>query len=190
MSEQNEQIDPVDVIGDKELKIANYIAELAGKNLIHTIVVVTKHEQPQTIKFLSSPYGEFQYEFFVQGYNEVEGTREPEDTPLNEVVKEYIESIGTPYDAKWGTMYNGTVVQHTRYDTESHYEISIAESQGGSEGDGEYCHIVFAITKLGVDENETAFVKVTGYYQSYSDTQWDDEYRIVRPTTKVISVYE
>lgn len=189
MSDRNEQIDPTNVISCKELKIANYITDLVGKNLIHTIVVVTKHEHPQTIKFLNSPYGEFQYEFFVQGHNEVENEREPEDTPLNEVVKEYIESIGTPYDAQWGTMYSGTVVTHTRYDTGSSYEISIAETKGGSEGDGEYCHIVFAIQKLG-DDSEKQFVKVTGYYQSYSDTQWDDEYRIVRPTTKVISVYE
>lgn len=186
MSEQNEQAVLITAL---EKKISDFIIDLTGKNLIHTISVVTKHERPQTITFLNSPSGEFKYDYSVaDGY--VVPEREPEDTPLNEVVKEYIESIGTPYDAQWGTMYNGTVVQHTRYDTESHYEISIAETKGGSEGDGEYCHIVFAITKLGVDENETAFVKVTGYYQSYCDTQWDDNYNIVRPTTKVISVYE
>lgn len=186
MSEQNEQAVLITAL---EVKIANFITDLAGKNLIHSISVLTKHDQPQTITFLNSPDGQFQYEYSTDT-NEIEDVREPEDTPLNEVVKEYIESIGTPYDAQWGTMYNGTVVEHTRYDTDSHYEISIAETHGGSEGDGEYCHIVFAITKLGVDEQETAFVKVTGYYQSYSDTQWDDEYRIVRPTTKIISVYE
>ena len=186
-----------------EQKLANFISAIAGTGNILHITLVTRDlynsdAGPVTYTYSQSANGEFSFNWgsasidlaVVEPVETVENEREPEDTPLNEVVKEYIESIGTPYDAKWGTMYNGTVVQHTRYDTESHYEISIAESQGGSEGDGEYCHIVFAITKLGVDENETAFVKVTGYYQSYCDTQWDDNYNIVRPTTKVISVYE
>lgn len=185
MSEQNEQAVLITAL---EKKISDFIIELTGKNLIHTISVVTKHERPQTITFLNSPSGEFQYEYSVDA-GDVVPEREPEDTPLNEVVKEYIESIGTPYDAQWGTMYGNAVVTHTRYDTGSTYEISIAEVEGGSEGDGEYCHIVFAIQQLG-DGSDPQFVKVTGYHQSYSDTQWDDEYRIVRPTTKVISVYE
>lgn len=48
------------------------------------------------------------------------------------------------------------------------FKVKIEEEVGG-EGQGEHTHIVFKIS----DKENSMFVKLNGYYDSYEGTEWD-----------------
>lgn len=53
---------------------------------------------------------------------------------------------------------------------------------GGGEGSGEHCEIVFKVTT-------EQYFKKNGYYASFHGTDWDGEFFEVQPTEKVVTVY-
>ncbi|MAX51479.1 MAG: hypothetical protein CMH22_05825 [Methylophaga sp.] len=63
-------------------------------------------------------------------------------------------------------------------------EIKEVNSKGDREGGGDYSMKVFHF----VDHN--AYVKITGFYSSYSGTDWDEGYQVVTPKEKVVTVFE
>jgi hypothetical protein len=65
-------------------------------------------------------------------------------------------------------------------------KVTTVDSEGGSEGDGEYTHVVIKVTQGDV----TRYFKKTGYYSSYGGSDWDGEIRSVWPATKTVTVYE
>jgi hypothetical protein len=65
---------------------------------------------------------------------------------------------------------------------EKELPLKLVHSVGGGEGGGEYVERVF--------EHAGIFVKLTGYYASYSGTDWDEDVVQVFPKQKTITVYE
>ncbi|WP_440066391.1 hypothetical protein [Streptosporangium sp. OZ121] len=64
--------------------------------------------------------------------------------------------------------------------------VTVVESIGGGEGDGESTSVAVKVTQDGV----TRYFRKTGYYGSYGGSDWDGEVRSVWPTTKTVTVYE
>lgn len=55
--------------------------------------------------------------------------------------------------------------------------VKCVESIGGSEGQGESVRRVYAVSL----EDVTTYVRFTGWYNSYSGTEWDDGCTLVKP---------
>lgn len=66
--------------------------------------------------------------------------------------------------------------------------VQLVHSLGGGEGDGEYVERVFAIK----DEKDEVlhYLRITGYYSSYSGTDWDDKWVEVEPYEVVVTKYK
>jgi len=62
--------------------------------------------------------------------------------------------------------------------------LTLIHEKGGHEGDGDYAERVFKHDVSGV------IIKITGFYSSYSGTDWDSEIKEVKPVEKTITVYE
>jgi hypothetical protein len=63
------------------------------------------------------------------------------------------------------------------------YPVTIVEDNGGSEGHGEYCHMIYEI--------DGRYFKLEGSYYSYDGMYWDDDsFREVKAATKEVMVYE
>lgn len=56
-------------------------------------------------------------------------------------------------------------------------------SEGGGEGGGSYVVRVFHFEKFDT------YLKLEGHYSSYEGTEWDDNFTIVKPEQKTITVY-
>jgi len=67
------------------------------------------------------------------------------------------------------------------------YVITGVSSEGGYEGDGEHMEIIVQIVD---PEGNITFHKLTGYYNSWDASSWDDKFIQVYPKQKTITVYE
>jgi hypothetical protein len=81
----------------------------------------------------------------------------------------------------WGELTYG--VRYVRIDGVDH-KIIVVDDDLGCEGHGENTHLVFRLE--GIDR----FFKVEGTYYSYDGSYWENPLFEVRPTNKVITVYE
>lgn len=68
--------------------------------------------------------------------------------------------------------------------TEEFGEAPIVDEEGDTEGGGEYSMVVRHFKNLDV------YVKQTGFYSSYNGTDWNDDFTIVKPVEKTITVFE
>lgn len=68
--------------------------------------------------------------------------------------------------------------------TEEFGEAPIVAEEGDYEGGGEYSMVVRHFKDLDV------YVMQTGFYSSYNGTDWNDDFTIVKPVEKTITVYE
>lgn len=64
--------------------------------------------------------------------------------------------------------------------------LTLVDSVGGYEGQGEYVRRVFEVTKHGTN---ISFVAITGFYSSYSGIDWDADWTIVYPKQVLQTVY-
>ena len=60
------------------------------------------------------------------------------------------------------------------------------KSHGGGEGDGEECWSVY---KFYNSEDDVAYIKFDGYYQSYNGSEYQQFY-VVEPVDRVVTFYE
>ena len=60
------------------------------------------------------------------------------------------------------------------------------KSHGGGEGDGEECWSVY---KFYNSEDDVAYIKFDGYYQSYNGSEYQEFY-VVEPVDRMVTFYE
>lgn len=58
------------------------------------------------------------------------------------------------------------------------------DSEGGGEGEGDHAEIVFAVLK---DEEVITYFRITGFYSSYSGTEWNEEVEEVAPREVLVT---
>ena len=63
-------------------------------------------------------------------------------------------------------------------------EVPIVDEEGDCEGGGDYSMVVRHFKNLDV------YVRQTGFYSSYNGTDWNDDFTIVKPVEKTITVFE
>ena len=63
---------------------------------------------------------------------------------------------------------------------------SKVKSHGGGEGDGEECWSVY---KFYNSEDDVAYIKFDGYYQSYNGSEYQEFY-VVEPVDRMVTFYE
>jgi hypothetical protein len=61
----------------------------------------------------------------------------------------------------------------------------MAHSEGGGEGQGEHVERVIGV-KVGSDE---VFLRTTGFYESYSGTDWSGDWELVEPREVMVVKY-
>jgi hypothetical protein len=64
--------------------------------------------------------------------------------------------------------------------------IELVSSEGGHEGGGEYVERVFAINR---GDETLSHMRVTGFYQSYNGTEYNDDWTLVAPREVVVTQY-
>lgn len=64
--------------------------------------------------------------------------------------------------------------------------IKIVDSEGGGEGEGDYVHRIWGVFKGG---NTLSHIRVTGYYQSYNGTEYNDDWTLVVPRDVLVTQY-
>lgn len=64
--------------------------------------------------------------------------------------------------------------------------IEVVSSEGGNEGGGEHVERVFAINR---GSETISHMRVTGYYQSYAGTEYNDDWILVQPREVVVTQY-
>ena len=81
---------------------------------------------------------------------------------------------------------------------DSDYQLHLVSGHIGGEGGGEDTHMVFAIAKSDAEVNShyegaeipdaLCYIRTTGFYASYSGTEWSGEWELVKPrqVTKII----
>lgn len=65
--------------------------------------------------------------------------------------------------------------------------LELVHSEGGHEGDGEHVERVMAIHQLG--NGILGYIRVTGFYQSYNGTEYNDDWTLVEPREVVVTQY-
>jgi hypothetical protein len=94
----------------------------------------------------------------------------------------FLEALGGEISAS--DVYE--IEELTDTDRADNIYIELVDSEGGSEGEGEYVHRVWAV-KNG---NETlSHIRVTGYYQSYNGTEYNDDWTLVVPREVLVTQY-
>lgn len=68
----------------------------------------------------------------------------------------------------------------------SNYELKVVDGYTGYEGGGETCDAVIQVTKDAI----SFFFRVFGCYSSYADTEWDNEFTIVKPEQVMVTQYQ
>jgi hypothetical protein len=69
-------------------------------------------------------------------------------------------------------------------DTEEFGEAPIVDEEGDTEGGGDFSMVVRHFKDLDV------YVRQTGFYSSYNGTDWYNDFTIVKPVEKTITVFE
>lgn len=64
--------------------------------------------------------------------------------------------------------------------------LELVDSEGGGEGEGSHVHRVFAINEHG---NVISYIRVTGYYESYCGTEYNDDWTFVEPREVKVTQY-
>lgn len=74
--------------------------------------------------------------------------------------------------------------------------LILVSSEGGSEGDGEQIERTYAIAKVGSKEDgglvadALSYVEVTGSFDSYNGSEWNDDfYQVIPREVKVIKYF-
>lgn len=62
--------------------------------------------------------------------------------------------------------------------------VELADEHGGYEGQGEDCHKVYFF------KDHEVYLRIDGYYASYSGSDWDNDPYEVKPQEKLITVYQ
>jgi hypothetical protein len=65
--------------------------------------------------------------------------------------------------------------------------VKVVDTVGGSEGDGEYMHVVVEVVSA---DGSVAYFKKTGTYDSWDSNDWDGDLEQVQPVSKTITVYD
>ena len=68
--------------------------------------------------------------------------------------------------------------------TEEFGEAPIVEEEGDIEGGGDYSMVVRHFKNLDI------YVRQTGFYSSYDGTDWNNDFTVVKPVEKTITVFE
>jgi hypothetical protein len=63
----------------------------------------------------------------------------------------------------------------------------VVDTVGGSEGDGEYMHVVLEVI---TEDAEVLYFKKTGAYDSWDSNDWDGDLERVTPVEKLVTVYD
>jgi hypothetical protein len=69
------------------------------------------------------------------------------------------------------------------------YYLTVADEEGGYEGGGEYVERVIGIHN-GDKTKCVSFVRITGHYESYNGTEYDDEMKQVWPHQVTVTQYK
>ncbi|WP_190822010.1 hypothetical protein [Saccharopolyspora pogona] len=65
--------------------------------------------------------------------------------------------------------------------------VSVIETEGGGEGEGDHVHMVFRVV---FDDGSVRFFRIDGYYQSYDGTEIDGDLFEVQPVERLVTFYE
>lgn len=65
------------------------------------------------------------------------------------------------------------------------FKISIEDREGGSEGDGDYMHVVYRIEELL--SGDVQFFKVEGCYSSWGEDFWHEPVEVFAKEVKVVT---
>lgn len=71
-------------------------------------------------------------------------------------------------------------------DTVDGIHIELVDEEGGHEGGGEHVERVFAIHK---GAEILGYMRVTGFYQSYNGTDYNDDWTLVEPREVLVTHY-
>ena len=67
--------------------------------------------------------------------------------------------------------------------------LELVDSEGGGEGDGSYVHRIMGVFKSG-KKKPLSYLRITGYYESYNGTEYNDDWEFVEPReVKVIQYF-
>ena len=66
------------------------------------------------------------------------------------------------------------------------YTVEVVDQNGGTEGDGEYVDIVI---KMTVNRSEPQYFVQTGYYSSWSGTEWSNVWEQCEPKEVTTTKY-
>ena len=100
-----------------------------------------------------------------------------------EFLQAFLEKLGDGLD----TSNVGDIEELTSSDSVDGIHIECVHAEGGGEGEGEHVERVFAIYAPG---NETlGYMRVTGFYQSYNGTDYNDDWTLVEPREVVVTQY-
>lgn len=64
--------------------------------------------------------------------------------------------------------------------------VSVVETVGGHEGDGEYMSLVFSVTDCG----SVRYYRKVGHYSSWDAPEWDGDLTEVHPVVREVTFYE
>ena len=94
---------------------------------------------------------------------------------IEEVVQDFFES------SWWSLLWDEEVYEIPGLGTVKH-----VDSHGGHEGAGEEMWVVFSVT----DGDVSRIFRKDGYYASWDGSDWDGDFREVKPKLKTITVWE
>lgn len=105
---------------------------------------------------------------------------------ISEGVYEYGSRKGQPYryvNSGWGSWdekAEPVQVEHLG-------EVRMRETYTGAEDGGSNAELIFEVNTV---DGDTRYFHKTGYYSSYNGTEWDGDFREVKPVQKTITVFE
>jgi hypothetical protein len=91
------------------------------------------------------------------------------------------ETEGTLSAQQLGESYN----RLPNLDLDFGESLEMVDSDGGSEGDGEYMDKVFKV-QVGAEE---FFFRITGTYNSWDSSMWNESFEIVQPVQVMRTEY-
>lgn len=111
---------------------------------------------------------------------------------IKEYLKNFMELFGDGHldnlinvaDNGW---YDEDTDEWIRPELDGH-TIDCVESEGGTIGDGERCHVVLGVFDVST-ETAIAYMRVDGYYDSYNGTEWYPGFTPVYPRAVTVIKY-
>lgn len=109
---------------------------------------------------------------------------------MTKTIKDYPLGTGTKQEVKeWFDSFMDdrdisiSQLNYEDYDTDTPYKgyvLNQVASTGGSEGDGEYMDVTFAVESEDNSKNVLGYVQIYGRYNSWDSSEWED-YLVVKP---------